>query len=270
MRRAVDQCVTLRIKRGINVANMASACSCHEDLSIASVSCPDDVLTRLQKVSIATLFQILNRLGFQHTYLAGVSPRTQAQRFVGRAFTMRCLPAREDVMRAQTPATSLHRRAFETINPGQVLVIDARGELSAGVLGDVLATRLVARGGVTVVTDGAVRDLPAMQEVGLPLFARGVHTASFGRVHIVADLNIPMQCAGVLIMPGDVLVGDPEGVVAIPQAVAAQAAEAGLEQELRDTFSRTKVAAGASLSEAFPPNERLRAEYEAWRQQQGI
>lgn len=251
------------------MTTMASACSCHEGLSIASVSCPDDVLTQLQKVSVATLFQVLNRLGFQRTYLAGVSPRTQAQRFVGRAFTMRCLPAREDVMRAQTPATSLHRHAFETINPGQVLVIDARGELSAGVLGDVLATRLVARGGVAVVTDGAVRDLPAMQEVGLPLFARGVHTASFGQAHIVADLNIPVQCAGVLIMPGDILVGDPEGVVAIPQAVAAQAAEAGLEQELRDTFSRTKVAAGASLSEAFPPNERLRAEYEAWRQQQG-
>jgi len=81
-------------------------------------------------------------------------------------------------------------------------------------------------------------------------------------------LNIPVQCAGVLIAPGDILVGDPEGVIAIPQVVAAQAAEAGLEQELRDTFSRTKVAAGASLSEAFPLNERLRAEYEVWRQQQ--
>ena len=137
------------------MANMTSICSCHEGLSIASVPCSDDVLARLQKVSVATLFQILNRLGFQHTYLAGVSPRTQAQRFVGRAFTMRCLPAREDVMRAQTPATSLHRRAFETINPGQVLVIDARGELSAGVLGDVLAMRLVARGGVAVVTRAA-------------------------------------------------------------------------------------------------------------------
>ena len=247
---------------------MASVDACHADLGLAAVPCPDEVLTQLQKVSVATLFQVLNRLGFQRTYLTGVSPRTSVQRFVGRAFTMRCLPAREDVMRAQTPETSLHRRAFETIHPGQVLVIDARGELSAGVLGDVLATRLITRGGVGVVTDGAVRDLVAMQEVGLALFARGVHTASFGQAHIVSDLNIPVQCAGVLIAPGDVLVGDPEGVIAIPQAVAAQAAEAGLEQELRDTFSRTKVAAGASLSEAFPLNERLRAEYEAWRKQQ--
>jgi regulator of RNase E activity RraA len=176
---------------------------------------------------------------------------------------------REDVMRTQTPAISLHRRAFETINPGQVLVIDARGDLSAGVLGDVLATRLVRRGGVAVVTDGAVRDLAALQEMGLPLFARGVHTATFGQAHIVADLNVPVQCAGVLIAPGDVLVGDPEGVIAIPQAVVVEVTQAGLEQELRDTFSRTKVAAGVSLSEAFPLNDRLRAEYDTWRQQQG-
>jgi regulator of RNase E activity RraA len=247
---------------------MASVDSCHADLGLTPVPCADEVLAQLHKVSVATLFQVLHRLGFQHTYLTGVSPRTSVQRFVGRAFTMRCLPAREDVMRTQTSATSLHRRAFETIEPGQVLVIDARGELSAGVLGDVLATRLITRGGGAVVTDGAVRDLAAMQEVGLPLFARGVHTASFGQAHIVSDLNIPIQCAGVLIAPGDVLVGDPEGVVAIPQAVVVQVAEAGLEQELRDAFSRTRVAAGASLSEAFPLNERLRAEYEVWRQQQ--
>jgi regulator of RNase E activity RraA len=251
------------------MTSRASGDACHADLGLAAVPCASEVLTTLQKVSVATLFQVLHRLGFQRTYLLGVSPRTSVQRFVGRSFTMRCLPTREDVMRSQTPATSLHRRAFETISAGQVLVIDARGDLSAGVLGDVLATRLVARGGVAVVTDGAVRDLPALQDMGLPLFARGVHTASFGQTHIASDLNIPVQCAGVLIAPGDVLVGDPEGVIAIPQAVLEQAAAAGLEQELRDTFSRRKVAAGASLSEAFPLNDRLRAEYDAWRQQQG-
>ena len=250
------------------MTSTASDDACHADLGLTAVTCPPEILTQLHKVSVATLFQVLHRLGFQRTYLVGVLPRTAAQRFVGRAFTMRCLPGREDVMRTQTPATSLHRRAFETIGAGQVLVIDARGDLSAGVLGDVLATRLVARGGVAVVTDGAVRDLAALQEMGLPLFARGVHTASFGQAHIVSDLNVPVQCAGVLIAPGDILVGDPEGVVAIPQAVVVQAAEAGLEQELRDAFSRTRVAAGASLSEAFPLSDRLRPEYEAWRQQQ--
>ena len=100
---------------------MTSVDSCHADLGLAAVPCPDEVLARLQKVSVATLFQILNRLGYQRTYLIGVSPRTQVQRFVGRAFTMRCLPAREDVMRAQTPATSLHRRASGPSRDGSVL-----------------------------------------------------------------------------------------------------------------------------------------------------
>ena len=130
-------------------------------------------------------------------------------------------------MRARpSPATSLHRRAFETINPGQVLVIDARGG----------AVRWRLRRRARDASGGPWRcrrrhrwrgPRPGSHAgVGLPLFARGVHTASFGQAHIVSDLNIPVQCAGVLIAPGDILVGDPEGVVAIPQAVAAQAAEA--------------------------------------------
>ena len=85
------------------MTSLASACSCHADLGIAAVPCPDEVLSQLTKVSVATLFQVVHRLGFQRTYLAGVSPRTPAQRFVGRAFTMRCLPVREDVMWRHAP-----------------------------------------------------------------------------------------------------------------------------------------------------------------------
>ena len=110
------------------MTNTASACSCHADLGMAAVPCPDEVRSRLQKVSVATLFRVLQGLGFHHTYLAGVFPRTQAQRFAGRAFTMRCLPAREDVMRAQTPATSLYRRAFETMAGAGQASHDVGGE----------------------------------------------------------------------------------------------------------------------------------------------
>jgi 5-oxopent-3-ene-1,2,5-tricarboxylate decarboxylase / 2-hydroxyhepta-2,4-diene-1,7-dioate isomerase len=88
---------------------------------------------------------------------------------------------------------------------------------------------------------------------------------SFGELHVMADLNVPISCAGVLIMPGDVLVGDLEGVMAIPQGVAAQVAEAGIETERRDASSRRKVEAGHALAEAYPLSESLRAEYEAAR-----
>jgi regulator of RNase E activity RraA len=120
-----------------------------------------------------------------------------------------------------------------------------------------------------LVSDGAVRDLSAMQEVDLPIYTRGIHAATFGQAHVPFDLNVPVQCAGVLILPGDILVGDEEGVVVVPQAIAVQIAAEGAEQELLDRFILSQLKAGATLDEAFPPNERLRAEFEHWRAGQG-
>ena len=144
-----------------------------------------------------------------------------------------------------------------------MLVIDARGDTSARVTGDILATRLKYRGAAALVTDGAIGDVAAMQAVGLPLYSRGVTPVSFGEVHVMADLNVPISCADVLILPGDILVGEPEGVIAIPQALAKQVADEGAEVERRDAFSRTKVEVGHSLAESYPLNEKLRAEYDA-------
>ena len=232
-------------------------CACHDDLGVKRVVVTDELLKKLIGVSVPTISGILRRLGYRNTFLAGLSPRTSAQNFAGRAFTARALPTRKDV----TP-TPLHRRAFETIAAGDVLVIDARGDLSARVTGDILATRLKYRGAAALVADGAVGDLAALQAVGLPVYSRGSTPVSFGESHVMADLNIPVSCAGVLILPGDVLVGDAEGVIAIPSSLAAQVAEDGAETERRDEFSRRKVEAGHSLNEAYPLNEKLRAEYE--------
>src|SRR4029077_11313067 len=107
--------------------------------------------------------------------------------------------------------------------------------------GDILASRLKARGAGALVTDGAIGDLAALQTVGLPVYSRGVTPVVFGEIHVMADLNVPISCAGVLIMPGDVLVGDPEGVIAIPQGVAAQGAEEGAAAGGRDAVSRRPV-----------------------------
>lgn len=240
-----------------------TACACHSDLAIESTAVPDEILEALKGASIPTISLILRRLGYRNTFLSGLAPRTSMQNFVGRAFTGRALPTRKDVATTQSGAASLHRRAFETIRSGDVLVIDARGDVGARVTGDILATRLKYRGAAALVTDGAIGDLAAMQAVGLPLYSRGLTPVSFGEVHVMADLNVPISCAGVLIMPGDILVGDPEGVIAIPQGVAAQVAEEGVEAERRDAFSRQKVEGGAALAEAYPLNEALRAEYEA-------
>jgi 5-oxopent-3-ene-1,2,5-tricarboxylate decarboxylase / 2-hydroxyhepta-2,4-diene-1,7-dioate isomerase len=238
-------------------------CACHGNLGIAPTKIDDAVLETLKGVSIPTISMILRRLGYASTFLSGVAPRTPSQNFVGRAFTGRTLPTREDVAKVQAGGGSLHRQAFETIPAGSVLVIDARGDVGARVTGDILATRLKARGAAALVTDGAVGDLAALQTIGLAVYSRGVTPVTFGELHVMADLNVPIACAGVLIMPGDVLVGDPEGVIAIPQAVAAQVAEEGAETERRDAFSRAKVEAGHPLTEAYPLSGALRVEYEA-------
>jgi len=241
----------------------APACACHGHLGVAPTAVPDAALETLRGVSIPTICMVLRRLGHGNTFLSGLVPRTSMQSFVGRAFTGRTLPARHDVSAAQAGAASLHRQAFETIRAGDVLVIDARGDVGARVTGDILATRLKSRGAAALVTDGAIGDLAALQRVGLPLYSRGLTPVVFGEAHVMADLNVPIACAGVLIMPGDVLVGDPEGVIAIPQGVAAQVAEEGAETERRDAFSRRKVEAGCALAEAYPLSDTLRAEYEA-------
>ena len=235
------------------------ACACHGHLGITPTAVPDDTLEKLQGVSIPTISIVLRRLGYGSTFLTGLAPRTSKQSFVGRAFTGRTLPVRNDV----SAAPSLHRQAFETIQAGDALVIDARGDVGARVTGDILATRLKYRGAAALVTDGAIGDLAAMQAVGLPLYSRGVTPVVFGEVHVMADLNVPISCAGVLIMPGDILVGDPEGVIVIPQRVAAQVADEGVETERRDSFSRDKVNAGFGLDEAYPLRGALLAEYEA-------
>jgi regulator of RNase E activity RraA len=251
------------------MTSMATQCACHGSLGVERTAVADACLQRLKGVSVPTISSILRRLGFHNTFLAGLVPRTPVQSFAGRAFTARAVPTREDVARIQAGAASLHRRAFETIEAGDVLVIDARGDVGARVTGDILATRLKYRRAAALVTDGAIGDLAAMQAVGLPLYSRGTTPVSFGELHVMADLNVPISCAGVLVMPGDILVGDPEGVIAIPQGVAAEVAEAGVEAERRDEFSRRKVEAGHALAEAYPLTESLRAEYEAARARGG-
>jgi 5-oxopent-3-ene-1,2,5-tricarboxylate decarboxylase/2-hydroxyhepta-2,4-diene-1,7-dioate isomerase len=245
------------------MTTVANACACHGNLGIAPTAVSDSVLETLRGVSIPTISMILRRLGYESTFLSGVAPRTSLQNFAGRAFTGRTLPTRTDVAKTQGGPASLHRQAFETIRAGDVLVIDARGEAGARVTGDILASRLKYRGAATLITDGAIGDLAAIQTIGLPVYSRGVTPVTFGELHVMADLGVPIACAGVLIMPGDVLVGDPEGVIAIPQGVAAQVAEEGAETERRDAFSRSKVEAGHPLTEAYPLGGTLRAEYEA-------
>lgn len=223
---------------------------------------------KLGAVSTATLTAQLQKRGFRNTFLAGLTPLRPDLRLVGYAFTLRYVPAREDLADELYDNTkNIQRIAVESVQADDVLVIDARGEVGAATLGNILATRLKARGAAGLVTDGALRDTPGYRELDFPSYVKAAHAATSFLIHHPVDMNAPIGCAGVLVMPGDVIVGDGEGVVAIPAQVAEEVAHAAYEQERMEEFIQQKVAAGASILGVYPPNEQTQAEYAEWRRQ---
>lgn len=222
-----------------------------------------DIDDRLARASVGTLVMCLDRAGYHNAFMQGVVPLTPARRFVGRARTLRCLPTRPDEVERQKRggAQSVHRRAVDGISAGEALVIDARGERGAAVMGDMFAARIKTAGGVAAVTDGCIRDLPALAEVGLPVYAAGVNATLFSNRHVGIAIDEPVACGGVLVLPGDVLVGDAEGVVVIPATIAEAIAAAAEEMEALDAFLLDKIRGGEPLARAYPPNEAILAEF---------
>lgn len=226
---------------------------------------------KLFEVSTATLTSQLIVHGFRNTFLNGVAPLKPDNRMVGYAVTLRFVPARED-MPAKMADLSVNpqRLAVESVGPDDVLVIDAFGETRGAVFGDVFAHRLKALGAAGFVTDGAVRDTPACAEIDLPIYLKAKQ-ATRSNVHLhPADWNVQIGCGGVLIEPGDVIVGDGEGVVAIPAHVAESVAYASYEQEVREMHVIEMVQAGRSTVGIYPAGEVTQAEFEAWRKEKGL
>lgn len=145
-----------------------------------------------------------------------------------------------------------------------MLVIEARGETGAGTIGDILAARILARGGAGIVTDGGMRDSPAVGALDIPAYYRAPHAAVLGLLHYPLERNVPIAYEGVLVMPGDVVVGDGEGVVIIPGAIAEEVATDALEQERREAWALERVKSGESIRGVYPLAPERRAEYEAW------
>jgi len=228
-----------------------------------------DTLDRLRRVSTPTLTTQLFKLGFRNTFLHGVRPLCPDRRMAGEATTVRFVPAREDRAGYEVLADPQYpqRHAIEHIGPGQVLVMDCRGVASAASAGDILISRLQVRGAAGLVLDGGIRDYVSVQAFGFPVYALGPAAPAHVVRHVAIDENVPIGCAEVLVVPGDVMVGDGEGVVCIPRVVADAVAAHGLEQEALEAFILDKVRHGAPLPGTYPPNEKTLAEYEAWKRE---
>jgi regulator of RNase E activity RraA len=226
-----------------------------------------DTLERLARISTPTLTTQLFKLGFRNTFLPGVRPLCPERRMAGEAVTVRFAPAREDRAGYEILADPRYpqRHAIEHIQPGQVLVMDCRGIATAANAGDILVSRLQVRGAAGLVLDGGIRDYPSVQTFGFPVYALGPAAPAHVVRHVAVDENVPIGCAEVLVMPGDIMVGDGEGVVCVPRAVADTVAVHGLEQEELEAFLLEKVRGGAALPGTYPPNEATLAEYEAWK-----
>jgi 5-oxopent-3-ene-1,2,5-tricarboxylate decarboxylase/2-hydroxyhepta-2,4-diene-1,7-dioate isomerase len=226
-----------------------------------------DTVALLRAVSTATLTSQLLHRGLRTTFLAGLRPTRPDLRLVGRALTLRYVPSREDLgMRVDYDnSTDLQRRAVEMVGPGDVLVIDARGKTGAASFGHIIATRIAARGAAGLVTDGGLRDSPAFGELDLPAYFRAPHATTSSVLHHPVGIDEPIACADVLVLPGDVIVGDAEGVVVIPADLADEVAAGAARQDEVEAFALERVRAGEPIADLYPLADARRAEFEVWR-----
>ena len=225
----------------------------------------DELSAALNQLATATLTHQLMQRGIRTTFLAGLKPLNPNQRMVGRARTLRYVALREDQQHKYQPGLNAQKRIVESIEPGDVLIMEARGVPDAATIGDILAMRVFALGGQGIVTDGALRDTPAIAEIGQPVYHSASHGAVLGRQHMPFATDEPITCAGVFVEPGDVIVGDGEGVVVIPMALVEEVVRDALAVEEKEQFAFERVQAGESIVGLFPLAESRQADFEAWR-----
>jgi regulator of RNase E activity RraA len=228
-----------------------------------------ETLEHLRLVSTATLTTQLFKRGLRNAFMQGVRPlgRYNAN-LVGHAFTLRNIPAREDLDGIAVFADPEHpqRAAIEMTPAGHVLVIDCRGNTRAACAGQILVTRLMKRGVAGLISDGGIRDAGPIGEMGqFPVYCAGPSAPLNLAQHHAVESNVPIGCGGVAVYPGDLVVGDRDGVVVIPASMAEEVAIEATEQEEIEKFLLQRVEEGASLRGTYPPNEATRAAFQRWR-----
>ena len=216
--------------------------------------------------STATLTSVLRQHGITRSFMHGVAPLRPNMKMAGPAFTLRYLPMREDL----DPGTvdnlkDIQRVGIEQISEGEVFVVDARGDTRAGTMGSILATRLHCRGAVGIVTDGAYRDSPVIAALGIAAYAAAMNAHTNKTIHHPSEIQVPIACGDVAVYPGDIIVGDEEGVVVVPAQLADQVAQTAAEMEEKEVFITEKIQAGASIVGVYPPDEKTLAEFEEWK-----
>ena len=226
-----------------------------------------EAVEALSGVSTATLTTVLLKKGLRNVWMRGTKPLRPGQpRVVGRAFTLRFVPAREDLATPESWSSPVSTRAaIEAMPGGCIAVVDAMGCTDAGIFGDILCARMAKKGVAALVTDGAVRDLAGVLGTGLPVWCGGAAAPPSVAGLTFVNWQEPIGCGGVAVFPNDVVVVDDDGAVLIPQALLDAVVEAAAEQEALETWIMGEVERGAALPGLYPPNAENKARYEASR-----
>lgn len=224
-----------------------------------------ELAAQLASVSTATLSSQLRKRGYDDVSIDGVHASRAGAAFVGRARTLRFIPFRDDLFESHGGGYNAQKRAFDALTPGDVLVIEARGERGTGTVGDILALRAQINGAAAIVTDGGVRDYDTVAALEIPTFSAGPHPAVLGRRHVPWEVDGTIACGGAAVQPGDVIVGDGDGVLVIPPSLVAEVAAGAVQQELEETFIAEMVAAGEGVATLYPMDAAWRERFETWR-----
>lgn len=233
----------------------------------------DETRAKLKQVSTASVATALFKRGLRMQFIQGVTPVAwKGETMVGQAFTLRYIPARED----RNPITVFRnpdhpqRVAMETCPPGWVLVMDARKDARAATAGSILITRLALRGAAGVVSDGGLRDVAGIGALDMPAYCAGPSAPTNLTLHEALDLNVPISCGDAPVFPGDVMLGDGDGVMVIPAHLADEIAEECIGMESFEDFVLEEVQAGAPIIGLYPPTrEENQRKYDAWRKRTG-
>ena len=228
----------------------------------------DDTRAKLKRISTASIATQLYKRGLRNQFIQGVKPVSKkAETMVGQAFTLRYIPAREDRNPLEVFRNADHpqRVAVETCPPGQILVMDARGDASAATAGSILVTRMAVRGCAGIVSDGGFRDFEGIGDLDMPAYCAGPSAPTNLTKHEALDINVPIACGEVAVFPGDVLVGDGDGVMVIPAHLADEIAEVCAGMEDFEAFVLEEVLAGTPIIGLYPCTmEENQQNFEAW------